>query len=139
MSDYYVDMKSIHAHPAILRAVARAVAKLIPESATCIAATGYGGIPLGSVVAMTKRLPLTLVREKPKEYGRRTWLDGYVPTKADRIVLVDDVYTTGKSIRAMERIIRTTGARVSARIVIANRSEKALKSVRSLVDVAELL
>jgi orotate phosphoribosyltransferase len=52
---------------------------------------------------------------------------------------VDDVYTTGKSIRAMERIIRTTGARVSARIVIANRSEKALKSVRSLVDVAELL
>ena len=139
VSDFYIDVKSVYAQPKILRMLARALAKLLPKQTTCIVVTGHGGIPLGVAVSLASGMPLTLVREQPKKHGRNTLLDGYVPTRGDRVAIIDDVFTTGGSIRRVETVIKRTGARVVGRLVVVNRSGKKLRTVRSLVQVQELL
>lgn len=139
VADFYIDVKAVYADPVLLRVLARALERRVPSRAASIGVTGYGGLPLGTAVALQARLPLTLVREKPKRHGRATWLDGYVPIKDDRVVLVDDVYMTGASIKRMENIVRSTGARIVARLVVVDRSGKPSRTVRSLVNVKEIM
>lgn len=138
-ADFYVDLKAAYGRPSLLARMARELAALVPASATCIASGGYGGIPLATAVALRLKLPLTLVRPKPKAHGTAQALEGHIPTREDRVVLVDDVYTTGGSLRAMEAALRPTGARVALRLVVVNRSGKHPRGVRALVDVKRLL
>lgn len=138
-SDFYIDVKAGFGNPAILHACAKGIAARIPQNATCIAAGGYGGLPLGSAVSLLARLPLVMVREKPKTHGRAVMLDGYVPKRGDKIVLVDDVYTSGTSMRQIEQVVRTTGARVIGRFVVVNRSGKRIRGITSLASAREIV
>jgi orotate phosphoribosyltransferase len=138
-SDVYVDVKSTYGNPKLLRFLAKAIADLLPANTSCIATGGYGGLPLGTAVSLVARVPLAMVREKPKSHGRSVWIDGFLPTSHDRVVLIDDVYTSGGSLRHIERVIRTTRARIIGRCVIVDRSKNPTASVRSLVRIKGLL
>jgi orotate phosphoribosyltransferase len=138
-SNVYIDMKKAWGNPVLLRMIARAMARRLPKSATCIAVSGYGGLPLGTAVSLASNLPLTLVRETPKNHGRRTWLDGYLPTARDRVAVLDDVYTSGTGLRQIVRVIRQTRARVAGRLVVVDRSQRPRSDVTALVQLQTLL
>jgi orotate phosphoribosyltransferase len=64
-----------------------------------------------------------MVREQPKEHGKETLIDGYVPTRADRVSLVDDVVTTGRSFEHMIKVLKPTGAEILGCHAIVKRGE----------------
>lgn len=138
-ADFYIDVKRVTGKPRAFAAVVRALAVAVPKSCTAVASDGYGGLPLAAAVALRRRLPLVAVRAEKRTHGTARTLEGHIPTRTDRIALVDDVYTTGGSLRAMEAALRPTGARVALRLVVVNRSGKRPPGVRALVDVKEVL
>lgn len=122
-SAFYVDVKKAYGRPYLLKGIAEAlIEKLNPET-TCIAATGYGGIPLSAAVSLATELPLTLVRDKPKNHGRGGLIDGYTPLINDHISIVDDVYTSGSSIRETEAILSNLGNSVIGGLVVVKRGD----------------
>lgn len=136
VSDYYCDIKEALGYPKILELMVRELLKKVPKNATCIAGSGYGGISLATLVAFKKKLPLVLVRDTIKKHGTRKIIDGYVPTRKDTVLIIDDVYTTGSSIKDTKEKLLHTKAKFSKPLVVLNRSKKTVvDSVLSKEDL----
>lgn len=124
VSDYYCDIKEAFGQPKILKLMVSEIAKIIPENTTCIAGSGYGGLPLSATVANKLNLPLTLVRDKIKDHGTKKYIDGYTPTKKDIVCIIDDVYTTGGSINDTKENLKSCGCKFTKPVVVLNRGNK---------------
>lgn len=121
ISDFYADIKKVYGDPELLEELARATVENIDSRTTCIAAAGYGGIPLGVEVARLSKLPLAMVRDTEKNHGRRGMIDGYVPQPHDLVTIVDDVFTTGSSLAQTARTLTEKNATVIGCNVIVTR------------------
>ncbi|KKT28062.1 MAG: Orotate phosphoribosyltransferase [Candidatus Yanofskybacteria bacterium GW2011_GWA2_44_10] len=140
-SDFYIDLKIAYGDPELLQLMISEVLKRMDKNITCVAGLGHGGIPLATALALNKNLKLVLVRKEKRKHGSKKWIDGYCPIKSDRIVVVDDVLTTGSSIKEIIRKIEPTGAKIIKCIVIVNRSpnKKFKFKVEYLVKAEDLL
>lgn len=139
-SGFYVDVKKAYGYPEILDLICRQIGKRVGKKTTCAAAAGYGGIPLAAVLSEKYKLKLALVREKPKTHGRNVWIDGYVPGEADGVLIVDDVLTTGKSVKKIIKTLKPTGAKISGCAVVVKRGKGKIGIIcRHLLTLEELL
>ncbi|MEK7177108.1 MAG: phosphoribosyltransferase family protein [Patescibacteria group bacterium] len=120
-SSFYCDIKKVYGYPRILSELVKEISKLIPKDITCIAASGYGGLPLAVATSSALNLKFTAVRDKAKKHGRGGFIDGYVPNKSDKVLIVDDVLTTGSSIKETYSILRKTKAKIICAVVVVKR------------------
>lgn len=123
VSSFYCDIKKAYGYPDILNALVCELGKIIEKRITCVAASGYGGLPLTSVVAGQFNKKFIAVRNEPKKHGRGGYLDGYIPNKNDRVVIIDDVLTTGGSILKTFSILKKTKAKIPKAIVVVKRGQ----------------
>ena len=119
---FYCDIKKAYGYPDILNALADLIIAKLKKSENCIAVSGYGGLPLGAVVAAKSKRKLVAVRDKVKDHGRGGTIDGYVPGRGNRVVIIDDVLTTGGSIKATLKELRKTKTAISRAIVVVQRA-----------------
>lgn len=142
-SDFYVDIKKAYGYPEVVKLMVQLVSKEIPKEATVIASTGYGGLPLATPVSLETGKNLTLVRTAPKDHGhdKGGYLDGYIPTPDDKIVIVDDVFTAGTSIRKMLAIFEKEKPEteiIAAQVVVKRGDGQLAIPLGYLIDVEEL-
>lgn len=139
-SDFYIDIKKVLGHPKVSEIVCKEFCKIINKKATCVASIGYGGLPLAARVSLKLKLPLVVVREKPRKHGLKNLIDGYVPTNKDKVAIVDDVFTMGTSMAKIIKALAGTKAKITGGYVVVNRGEglKFKIPIRSLVNVGKL-
>jgi orotate phosphoribosyltransferase len=120
-SDYYVDVKQAATRPDLLRSLARALAGEIP---TCdrLAAVELGAIPLVAAVALETNVPYVMVRKETKVHGTRRPYEGALE-EGDRVVFVEDVVTTGGTLRRAIERLRDVGAVVETAVAVVDRDE----------------
>jgi orotate phosphoribosyltransferase len=68
---------------------------------------------------------LVLVRKEPKSRGTRRLIEGARIGSGDKVLLVDDVVTTGGSILKALSAIKETGAKVVAAVTLVDRGDHA--------------
>lgn len=122
-STYYLDIRKAYGIPDALRMISEDLWKIIDKDVNCIATQGYGGISPASIIAVEHNLYLTLVRSEQKAYGLANIIEGYKPAKRDRVAIIDDVLTTGGSLRKIIREIELTGASILGCYVVVKRGE----------------
>ncbi|MBS3090742.1 orotate phosphoribosyltransferase [Candidatus Pacearchaeota archaeon] len=127
ISDFYIDIKKAYGFPEILNEITDRLYALIPKEANCIAASDYGGLPLATAISSKYGLNLTLIRNKKKNHGLNKLIDGYIPNPKDKIAIVDDVMTTGTSLKKIIKIIKPTKAKILGCYVVVNRGKADLK------------
>jgi len=139
-SDFYVDMKKVLGYPKVSELICDEFCKLVDKRATCVASIGYGGLPLAARVSLKLKLPLVVVREKPRGHGLKNLIDGYVPTKKDKVVVIDDVFTTGTSMLHIVKALSKTKARILAGYVVVNRGDmsKFKISIKNILSIDSL-
>jgi len=120
-SGFYVDIKKAYGYPDVLNSISEELWEIMERNITCVATEGYGGLPLSSVISSKYNLKLTLVRDEPKKYGMRGWIDGYVPNKYDKVAVIDDVFTTRESLRKIIEVLKQTGVEVIGCYVVVKR------------------
>ncbi len=139
VADYYCDIKKAFGYPDILNAIADVVIELVPPETTCIAASGYGGLPLGAVVASRSGKHFVSVRSSAKGYGLSDALSGYPVTENDSVTIVDDVLTSGSSIKETYAALLEYGVTPVHAIVFVARAEPELPlSYSSVLLINEL-
>lgn len=148
-SSYYVDLRLIPSYPHQFRKMIKNLQNLIIEKTglddfDCLASVPTGGLVVTSALAIEIVKPLIYVRSKPKEHGTTKSIEGKISTGM-KVVMVDDVVTTGTSVLNGINQLKETGLLVSDLYVIINRLEgadKALSGIgiqtHQLTDILEI-
>ncbi len=122
-SDFYIDIKKGFGDPELLRVISQELARKLDSKTTAVAATGHGGVPIAVGVALETGLPLILIRERIKDHGMRNLIDGYQPGRGDFVAIVDDVFTTGSSLRETIDALGDSGAEIVGCYVVVKRGD----------------
>jgi len=142
-SSYYVDKYLFETQPDLLRDVARLLARMVPAGTTRLAGPALGGVPLATAVALETGLPFVIVRPQTKDYGTARAIEGRIEM-GDRVVVLEDVVTTGAQAIRAARAVEAAGAQVPAVIAVVDRHEGGREGVEAagyrfeaLYDVGE--
>lgn len=136
----YVDVKKAYGDPRALRLISDGLWEIINRNATRITGMGYGGISPPSILSVQHGLHLTMVRDTPKRHGRGGFIDGYVPTSEDKVAVIDDVFTTGGSLRKIISALESTRAKILGCYVVVKRGDGELGvPLKWLLKVEDLL
>jgi orotate phosphoribosyltransferase len=123
-SNWYFDKYRFEGIPGIMRSVAHHMARLIPEGTDRLAGIELGGIPLCTALALETDIPAIFIRKAAKEYGTAAQIEGlHQPT--DRILIVEDVVTTGGQAIILIRQLREAGLNITGTLAVLNRNEGA--------------
>jgi orotate phosphoribosyltransferase len=129
VSHEYFDKYLFEADPALLRAVAEAMVALVPEC-DVLAGMEMGGIPIATVMSQLTGLPAVFVRKQVKEYGTRKVAEGG-SVRGRRMVVVEDVVTTGGALIASCAALRSAGAIVDTVVCAIDREQGGTENLRA--------
>ena len=119
LADSYYDKYRFMADPDTLRDICQAMADRLPPC-DFVAGIEVGGIPLATGVSLASGRPLLIVRKAAKTYGTERLIEGADPA-GKRVVLIEDVVTTGGQIVLSAEELRKAGAEVVAAMCVVDR------------------
>ncbi|HEY3059747.1 MAG TPA: orotate phosphoribosyltransferase [Chloroflexota bacterium] len=122
-SSYYIDKYLFETRPDLLRRLAQALRAFVPNGAQRLAGPVLGAVPLVTALALETDLPSLLVRtDKPKDYGTAKAIEGSLE-RGDRVMLIEDIVTTGGAALAAISALREAGAEVLGAVCVVDREE----------------
>ncbi len=148
-SSYYIDLRLVPSFPHEFRKMIKNLQNLVIEktgldSFDSLASVPTGGLVVTSALAIEIVKPLIYVRNKPKEHGTTKSIEGKT-SAGMKVVMVDDVITTGTSVLNGIKQLKESGLSVSDTFVIINRLEGADKAfsdigvrIHQLTDILEI-
>ena len=119
-SPIYCDNRVTLSHPSIRTYIRQKLTQLIQEefgSVDLIAGVATAGIPQGVLVAQELGLPFAYVRAKAKEHGTGSLIEGEI-IEGQRVVVVEDLVSTGKSSLQAVNALKDAGLSVAGLVSI---------------------
>tara|TARA_B100001013_G_scaffold173059_1_gene103940 strand:- start:81 stop:692 length:612 start_codon:yes stop_codon:yes gene_type:complete len=148
-SPYYIDLRLVPSYPHQFRKMIKNLQNLIDkktglENFDALVSVPTGGLVIASALAIETIKPLIYVRNKSKKYGTSKLIEGKLSPNM-KLVMIDDVATTGNSILNGIKQLQEAGSIISESYVIVNRLENANKAMDSvgvklyqLTDILEI-
>lgn len=148
LSPVYVDNRILISHPKERRLVINELVRLINKkykNVDVIAGTATAGIPHAAWIAEKLDKPMVYVRSAPKEHGRKNQVEGQVK-RGQKVVIVEDLISTGSSSIAVAQALKTIGAKVLGVISIyshgfdeaSNNFKKSKMNLHNLTSTQDL-
>ena len=135
LSSYYVDLRVIPSDPHAFRRVisfySTMLQPILSVKAERLAGIPTAGIAYAAVLAFSLGKPFLYVRKDTKDYGRGRRIEGLL-LPGDRVVVLDDVITTGKNIVEAVQAIRAEGGVVRDAVVLLDRQQGGEKNLKNL-------
>lgn len=140
-SNYYIDLRKAFSCPKILSSISKYLSVLIQNimSETNLSINDYkiigipyGGIPYATHISTILNKSLLLVRKENKKHGTKKVIEGNYK-KGDRVILIEDTITTGKSVTETINKITREGLLVSGVVSIINRG--GLSTIRDNLNI----
>lgn len=119
-ADRYFDKYRFESDPTLLAAIVEALAPLVPPGTDGLAGLELGGIPIATMLSATTGLPAFFVRKQAKKYGTEKICEGG-DIGGMRLLIVEDVVTTGGQILLSAQDLRAEGALVDHALCVIDR------------------
>ena len=87
-----------------------------------VAGVPLAGIPFASQIAYNLKKPFLYVRKSVRRHGRQRRVEGIL-VSGDRVLLVDDLITTGLNLKKAADAIRAEGGVVTEVVALLDREE----------------
>ena len=133
-SPIYCDNRTTLSYPEVRTTIKLALKELSQGFGTCdiIAGVATAGIAHGALLADLCNLPFCYVRSAPKSHGRQNQIEGEIAPNA-RVIVVEDLISTGGSSIEVVNILREAGCNVLGVIAIFDYGfEKAKANFKSI-------
>ena len=121
-SSIYVDKYLFSTEPDLLRDVAAALSRELPDGVERLAGVELGAVPLVVATALVTGLPYVIVRKSAKRYGTGRGMEGNLE-RGERVALIEDVVTTGMQAVQAARSLVEAGAEVVTIVAVLDRRE----------------
>ena len=126
-SPYYIDLRIVPSFPDAFTEICDFYAEQIKtqiglNSFDRIAGVPIAGIPFASQIAYNLKKPFLYVRKGLRRHGRKRRVEGIL-VSGERVLLVDDLVTTGLTLRKAAESIRAEGGVVDKAIAFLDREE----------------
>ncbi len=113
-SPVYCDNRLTLAYPEVRTHVEEALAETVKENypdAEALMGTSTAGIAHAAITAQIMGLPMGYVRSGAKDHGRKNQIEGRLE-KGQKVVVVEDLISTGGSVIEVVNVLREAGAEV---------------------------
>ncbi|MEA3223389.1 MAG: orotate phosphoribosyltransferase [Thermodesulfobacteriota bacterium] len=137
VSDFYADLRKVTLNPKGATLIGSVIFEMIKDrEIDAIGGMTLGADPIALATSMIAfqsgyNIRVFVVRKEKKSHGTSNWIEGPV-AKGQRVVIVEDVITTGSStIKAIERV-EAAGLKVEMVIVILDRMEGGMDAIEAL-------
>lgn len=122
-SDYYIDKYAFETNPEALDSVGNAITDELRDlPVEKIGGVALGAVPLAAVASVKSGIPYVIARKEGKDYGTGNLVEGELH-EGERVVVIEDVVTTGKSVLEAVQKLRDAGAVVEHVVVVVDREE----------------
>ncbi|MEH2262805.1 orotate phosphoribosyltransferase [Nostoc sp.] len=127
-SSYYVNKMQVTLHPQGALAVGRLLFPLLPVDTQAVAGLTMGADPMVTAVSIVsvyenRPIPALIIRKEAKGYGTRAYIEGPTLPEGAKVVVLEDVVTTGQSaLKAVERL-KDAGYTVNQIISLVDRQQ----------------
>ena len=127
-STYYINCKQVTLRAEGALVIGRLIWQMLPKDTEAIAGLTLGADPIVSAVSIVSALenqpiPALIIRKKPKGHGTKAYIEGCSLNSSAKIVVLEDVVTTGKSaLLAVERL-QAAGYQVTEIISLVDRNQ----------------
>lgn len=121
-SSYYIDKYLFTTQPTLLRRIAMALLQRVPGGVDRLAAPGFGALQLVTAMSLESGLSTLVVRTDKKDYGTAKRIEGSL-SAGDRVLLVEDVVTTGGAALEAVDVLRDAGVQVIGALAVVDREE----------------
>ncbi|SKC85722.1 orotate phosphoribosyltransferase [Maledivibacter halophilus] len=130
-SPIYCDNRLTMSYPEVRNTVAEAFRKVIEKEfpeAGIIAGTATAGIPHAAWVSQKMNLPMVYVRSSAKGHGKQNQIEGRL-FKGKKVVLIEDLLSTGGSSMKAVKALREAGADVIGVVAIFSYNFKKVQDL----------
>ena len=126
-SPYYIDLRVVPSFPDAFRQICDFYAEQITNQVGLknfdrVAGVPLAGIPFASQIAYNLGKPFLYVRKGVRLHGRKRRVEGIL-ISGDRVLLVDDLVTTGLTLNRAARAVRAEGGIVKEAVALLDREE----------------
>jgi orotate phosphoribosyltransferase len=129
-SNTYFDKYLFESDPVLLRAIAEPMSHLIPRDTEILCGLEMGGIPIVTVLSQVSDLPCAFIRKERKSHGTLKYSEG-PDLVGRRIVLIEDVVSSGGQILASTEMLRSDRITVDVAICVIDRQTGGAEALRS--------
>jgi orotate phosphoribosyltransferase len=127
-STYYINGKQVTLHPQGAVAMARIMLAMLPDDTDAVAGLTLGADPIVSAVSVVsvyegRSIPALIIRKEAKGHGTQAYIEGATLKPQAKVVVLEDVVTTGQSaLKAVDRL-RDAGYLVDRVITLVDRQQ----------------
>ena len=137
-ASYYLDCRMTTLDPRGAMLIAKLMLKTIDElniEADALGGLTLGADPIAASVAVVsglegRPLPGFIVRKEAKGHGMQRAIEGWDGKPGSRVVIVDDVCTSGSSILVAAEKAEEAGYKVAATLCVVDREEGGTEAIR---------
>lgn len=144
ISDYYIDIKKASTKPKILKKIAKVMSEHT-EGYELIAGMELGAVPLVVALSLETKIPYVIIRKEKRQHGTSKQIEGE-DVKGKKVLLIEDVTTSGGSVVKSIQILRENKAIVDEALTVVDRengAEAKLQRVNvsliSLLSISDIL
>jgi orotate phosphoribosyltransferase len=133
MSSYYVDLRLIPSYPLVFKKIVNMYSRMIIEEIALsnfdiVCGVPTSGLVFASAVALSLEKPLIYTRKEVKSHGTQKTIEGILKP-GDRVLLIDDLITTGTSLLAAKDDVISEGGEIKDAVVLVDRQEGGLENM----------
>ncbi|MEL6494930.1 MAG: orotate phosphoribosyltransferase [Cyanobacteria bacterium J06623_7] len=127
-SSYYINCKQVTLSALGALALGRLLFALLPNDTDAVAGLTLGADPMVSAVSVVSAyedqpIPALIIRKKPKGHGTQAYIEGPSLPEGAKVIVLEDVVTTGGSaLTAVERL-QSAGYEVSQILALVDREQ----------------
>jgi orotate phosphoribosyltransferase len=127
ISPYYIDLRVVPSFPGAWKKTCDFQANFIKskiglDNLDRIAGIPIGGMAFASLVAYRLEKPFLYIRKGVRLHGRQRRVEGIL-TPGDQVLLIDDLITSGSSLRKAAKLVEAEGGVVKDAVVFIDREE----------------
>jgi orotate phosphoribosyltransferase len=130
-SSEYFDKYRFESDPGLLRDICWALLPRLPAATEALAGLELGGVPIATVLSQLTGIPTVFVRKQRKDYGTRQLAEG-MDVAGRRLVVIEDVVTTGGQIVKSIEDLRSEGATIEVAICVIDREAGAGENLAAI-------